>query len=37
MAAQTAWAAAPSAKPGVHTASGQPSSRSATWLTKLDP
>ena len=37
MAAQTACAAAPSSKPGVHGAPGQPSSRSATWLTKLEP
>src|SRR5437870_1251274 len=37
IASQTAWTAAPWAKSGSHGLSGQRSSRSPRWLTKLEP
>ena len=37
MASHTAWAATPSRNAGLHAASGQPSIRSAAWLTKVEP
>ena len=37
IASQTACTLLPCAKSGCHVVSGQPSSRSATWLAKLDP
>src|SRR5580692_3802739 len=37
IASHTAWTMAPSRNPGLHGASGQPSSRSAAWLANEEP